>query len=665
MTWLPTNGGAASVLMLTLCTSVAVGAEPAEINDALAEQPVETSLTAAALAQLELGGKERVPWALHQLESLLMLPGFRARAVDEALEARGAVRVLEETEATVKPKDQRALAASLRRQVVARLGWEAAAKAARITPGTPAAPTVHQVTSTRTWVSLTVPENREVALKLLDCSTAEARLFAPDGRRVGGVVQLDDFTPKVLSAPGGAGADRVRIDGDPSCDGWALAALERPGPRSVPSGTTAASPVKLGNEGVFRVTPESGETLFATFDAEPGSIYRVRTSDLVGNTDTRISLTPPGAEAPIVDDDGGGGLSSYVRFDTLLGGPTTVRVDLLRSNRDTGYRLKIEQEFRYDVDAPVTLSAEPTSLPPAAWNGFVLPVTLSEGVGRVQFNAVRGNVYRVHSGLNVELLGPEGGDGFRLLVGEEPRPWSVRRYHVFVAMENGPTQLIFSEPEGEHTGPWFTQVINEPELEPVPHVAKFGTSASRPTALVPTTEETWDGGVLGEIAAGGEAWVRFKTRSNTSYRVSAEATDPDAKLTLALMDARNLRHVVAGVDRPGAIVTARPAGEGVSAFVALVRNVGDEAVKVRLAAHSDVAYDGFRLGDLVRVTQHRSVGGETNWSDRMAPFLGRNGRIVEFAGQDSSGSWVIRLDVDKGAWAWRTRDLTLAERAAN
>jgi hypothetical protein len=645
--------------------AVAFAADEPSLDAGLADQPLETSLVAAALHQLDDGGKERVPWALHQLESLLMLSGFRARAVDEALETHGAAELLAQVELSAKSKDHRALATALRAQVLERLGWEGASAAPKVVPGTQAAPTLQAMTGERGWMRLAAKAGEEITLKVVGCATAEARVFDAAGRRLTGVVRLDDFTPQAVGVPEGSDAEVVRVDGDETCSDWKLAVASRPAPRALPRGTTHDAPVSIEADATYRVLPERGETLWASFAAEAGSIYEISTSDLIGNTDTRLSVTLPGAQQALVDDDGGGGLSSLVRFDTLLGGDVRIAVDLLRANRDTGYRLQVRKVFRYDVAPAATLGEVGVVLPASAWNGFVVPATLTGGVGRVQFNAVRGNVYRIQSDLDVTFVGPQSSPGFRMLAAEAPRPWTVRPYHVFLATENGATELVLRAPEGAGDGPWFLQVIIEPDLEPVPRVTTLASSAKQPLSIVPTTVETWDGGVLGELAPGAVVWARFPTKEQTSYRVSAEAADPAARLSLALFDAKNPVEPLVADPRTGALVSARPGTSGVSTYLARVTNEGDQPARVRLAVHADVAYDGFRLGDLVKISRHRPVGGDTNWSEQMAPFIGRNGRIASMAGQDGTGSWVVRLDVDEGSWVWRTRDLTLAQRAAD
>jgi hypothetical protein len=63
-----------------------------------------------------------------------------------------------------------------------------------------------------------------------------------------------------------------------------------------------------------------------------------------------------------------------------------------------------------------------------------------------------------------------------------------------------------------------------------------------------------------------------------------------------------------------------------------------------------------RVGDLVRLNVHRAHQGNFNWHARMNAFVGRTGRVRSFS-RDRVGCRTARLDVDRGRWSWRTRDL--------
>jgi len=71
-----------------------------------------------------------------------------------------------------------------------------------------------------------------------------------------------------------------------------------------------------------------------------------------------------------------------------------------------------------------------------------------------------------------------------------------------------------------------------------------------------------------------------------------------------------------------------------------------------------------RVGDVVKLGVHRPFGGSANWSEAMQVFVGRNAVIRELMGVDPWGAWVVRVDLDEGRFLWRTRDVTLTQRAA-
>ena len=75
-------------------------------------------------------------------------------------------------------------------------------------------------------------------------------------------------------------------------------------------------------------------------------------------------------------------------------------------------------------------------------------------------------------------------------------------------------------------------------------------------------------------------------------------------------------------------------------------------------------YGDIRVGTVVALQRHRFVGGDPNWDDRMARYLGRVARVTRLSGVDDRGCPGVRVEVDGGRWFWRVRDLNVgAERA--
>lgn len=80
-------------------------------------------------------------------------------------------------------------------------------------------------------------------------------------------------------------------------------------------------------------------------------------------------------------------------------------------------------------------------------------------------------------------------------------------------------------------------------------------------------------------------------------------------------------------------------------------------------SEADADYGTLRVGSIVVPQRHRFVGGDPNWDERMARFIGRVARVTQLSGVDARGCPGVRLDIDGGRFFWRTRDLNVgAER---
>jgi hypothetical protein len=67
--------------------------------------------------------------------------------------------------------------------------------------------------------------------------------------------------------------------------------------------------------------------------------------------------------------------------------------------------------------------------------------------------------------------------------------------------------------------------------------------------------------------------------------------------------------------------------------------------------------DGFRVGDRVILGRHDVVNGCDNWASPMELYVGRTAVITQIAVQDSAGCGTVRVDLDRGRWLWRIRNL--------
>jgi hypothetical protein len=336
---------------------------------------------------------------------------------------------------------------------------------------------------------------------------------------------------------------------------------------------------------------------------------------------------------------------------------------MLRANYDSAYRIEVETVFQYNVADVEETGEFVADFPAEVWGGHVIPLKLSEDKARFRFSAVRGTVYRFQSDLDVEFVGDDGARVFRTLRVEDAEPWAIHPFRVFLALDSGIVEVDLHRREGKTSDAAFLQLIPELESIPVPQRATYPVQARRPLQVEANLRREWDGGVMGTIGPKDVGWFQFSVKDQTSYLVLAEADDPMAKIKVELFGPRELTSPLMVSKDAGAVVSLRTPAAGSGRYLARVTNLRDGPVRVRSSVLGDIVYDGLKLGDMVRVGRHTPVDGMTNWLEDMDVFVGRNATITDFVGQDDTGSWLVKLDIDQGDWVWRTRNLTLAQRA--
>ena len=72
-------------------------------------------------------------------------------------------------------------------------------------------------------------------------------------------------------------------------------------------------------------------------------------------------------------------------------------------------------------------------------------------------------------------------------------------------------------------------------------------------------------------------------------------------------------------------------------------------------------YGPVRVGTEVILGRHRPVDGEDNWIEQMVPYIGRRTRVVQLIGVDDQGCPLLQVDIDRGDWLWRLRDVQLPD----
>ncbi|MFI5298029.1 MAG: hypothetical protein ACHREM_08020, partial [Polyangiales bacterium] len=68
-------------------------------------------------------------------------------------------------------------------------------------------------------------------------------------------------------------------------------------------------------------------------------------------------------------------------------------------------------------------------------------------------------------------------------------------------------------------------------------------------------------------------------------------------------------------------------------------------------------WGSLKVGDSVILGRHRKYEGDDDWASDMDAFVGKIATVTKLDSVDGPGCPYIRVDVDKGAWAWRLRDL--------
>lgn len=638
------------------------------LDAALDEEPIEAALTAAALRQLAAGDRLRVPYALHQLELLLALPGLRGRAITRAIAAEGGLAVLRSAQELPLSSGQQALLAALRANVEQRLDWSNASDA-------PTAQMTADEMSLRTtdltwqspgrggWLSVPNQPDKELELRMQGCDYVAASLYDASGRRVSAVRVVNSFTASRLAVQGDAEGLRLQVVPADGCEAQvSVALIARTAAPSLPDDTTASRPALIDVGGTYRVRPDPGEVVHLAFPVEAGSLYRLRTRELEGATDTLLRVRLPGGEVH-EDDDGGGGLASMVEFATLVGGTARAEVELLRSDRNSTYKLQLERTFRYSVGEPLSVASGP-EMPASAWNGYVIPISDGAEGGHIVFEATPGGLYRIQTDLNIDILGPSGRRAFRLLRAEPPKHATVRPVQTFVSAERGPSKLVVHPSPDAQNDPYaFLHFDASPTLARVPRELRFGASADQPIRVAPAREEQFDGGLSDTLAPGATGWLTFEAVRDTAYAVYADANDPTDAVAVTIRPA-NARAAVVAEHAPGAPSASVhvEADPEVSSWLVAVRNESSVPARVIVGVIAEQAFDGFRVGDVVRIGRHDVYRGIDNWADAMGAYVGRNGAITELVGRDASGAWVVRLDVDGGEYVWRTRNMEHSRR---
>jgi hypothetical protein len=85
--------------------------------------------------------------------------------------------------------------------------------------------------------------------------------------------------------------------------------------------------------------------------------------------------------------------------------------------------------------------------------------------------------------------------------------------------------------------------------------------------------------------------------------------------------------------------------------------IRDRLASRRARAEATDSPDGFSVGDRVILGRHDPINGSDNWLPLMEQYVGRVAVIRRIAGLDRAGCHTVQVDIDRGRWMWRTRNL--------
>jgi hypothetical protein len=132
-------------------------------------------------------------------------------------------------------------------------------------------------------------------------------------------------------------------------------------------------------------------------------------------------------------------------------------------------------------------------------------------------------------------------------------------------------------------------------------------------------------------------------------------------------------HLVEGVLRIASAVANVPttrfarqhvfAAEDTDVFVNLPVEIAG-ATQIPTACGRDATTLGWgpiAVGTKVVLGPHTPVNGDTNWNPTMAAHVGNVATVTALSDVDTSGCPVVHVDLDRGMWSWRIRDLRLAD----
>ena len=67
------------------------------------------------------------------------------------------------------------------------------------------------------------------------------------------------------------------------------------------------------------------------------------------------------------------------------------------------------------------------------------------------------------------------------------------------------------------------------------------------------------------------------------------------------------------------------------------------------------------VGSKVILGRHKTISGFDNWDELMDKYVGKMAIVTMLTGSDDSGCRMAHVNIDRGHWFWRIRNMQLVE----
>ncbi len=396
-----------------------------------------------------------------------------------------------------------------------------------------------------------------------------------------------------------------------------------------------------------------------------GCRYTFATSRLSGGSDPKLALYRVEGDELLrltEDDDGGEGLAAsidwvcgydggdyFVLLSDVSEGDGACDIILNCTNLDLNlnYAVKMASDSKESPGISMIASGLWPLVPPSDAEG-----------GWVRFSTNPGRIYRLQTNANLDAH--SGGRGVALIEGV---PGLLSPEHA-MPLELVPSYLLADSRE------CFLRVTRSPEGDCLLRITEVTDAEEEPYRL-PMTPLRNSPPRIDPTPFGYLVTVRPRT-SVAAWFPALE--DDQCRFVVEELNAK-------GSIRPS-LLSEMPTGEFVDLrdserwdaemattwvcpyggnYYLQLENPSAAAARVFVTYSQERPFDGRKVGDIVYLHRHEAVKGHRNWSPKMDEYVGKRATITRLLRKDSSGSYVVRVDVDGGQFAWRTRVLVPAE----